>query len=129
MRRSEKTRKLKELQEELSTLDADIHQVEGHAVHDPSLARNSTAELLRRRLREVEEPTTAAARGSGAAAHHHSVLLDGLAATGAHKITMHACFLAQHSLCKLTHPMVGVCVSRRRGMLAVALYLSAGAVS
>ncbi|KAK9916220.1 hypothetical protein WJX75_000186 [Coccomyxa subellipsoidea] len=78
--RSEKTQKLKELQEELSTLDADIHQVQGHAV---PLARNSTAELLRKRLRESEEPTTAGARGLGAAAHTHSVLLDGLATTGA----------------------------------------------
>ena len=52
------------------------------------LARNSTAELLRKRLRESEEPTTAGARGLGAAAHTHSVLLDGLATTG---LDWHCC--------------------------------------
>lgn len=77
-------------------------------MHDPSLARNSTAELLRKRLREVEEPIDAAARGLGAAAHHHNVLLDGLAAAGENSWTEARMVLCPP--CRLTHPMEGVCV-------------------
>lgn len=59
--RSEKNRKLQELQEELSTLDADIQQVQGHAGAAGPAAGKSSAERLRKRLREAQEAPLEAA--------------------------------------------------------------------
>ena len=68
--RSEKTRKLRELHEELTTLDTDIQQVAAQAgapalLEGPPAApeRPSEAELLRRRIAETDEHPAAAARG------------------------------------------------------------------
>ena len=68
--RSEKTRKLRELHEELTTLDTDIQQVAAQAgapalLEGPPAApeRPSEAELLRRRIAETNEHLAAAARG------------------------------------------------------------------
>ena len=92
-------------------------------MHDPSLARNSTAELLRKRLREVEEPIDAAARGLGAAAHHHNVLLDGLAAAGAGENCWTEARMVLCPRCRLTHPMEGVCVCSLRVIPDVVSYV------
>ena len=68
--RSEKTRKLRELHEELTTLDTDIQQVAAQAgppalLEGPPTAteRPSEAELLRQRIAETNEHLAAAARG------------------------------------------------------------------